>query len=311
MALHLLQILFFPGFFFLGVFGMAAEFIDRKLHARLQNRIGPPWFQPLADFIKLSSKEVIIPERADPLMFTLMPILALASTVTASFSVPMWSVDATFSFEGDMVVVLYLLTITTLTMFLGGYYSTSIFSRIGAIRSVTQMLAYEVPLFIALLGPAILAHTWSLSKITEFYVQNPRFWILSLPILPIVLIALLGKLEKVPFDIPEAETEIVAGPLTEYSGRLLAMFRLALSIETVVALSIVASVVFPFGYGLGFASFVIFVIKVTVLLVLLTLLRTVFARLRIDQMVNFCWKYLAPASIAMLLIFVIVKEVFD
>ncbi|MFA5500237.1 MAG: NADH-quinone oxidoreductase subunit H, partial [Candidatus Omnitrophota bacterium] len=114
----ILKILVFPGFLFLSVFGLAAEYFDRKLHARLQNRVGPPWFQPLADFIKLAAKEDVIPEDANPRMFKMMPVFALTSTVTAFFYIPLWQQGGIFSFTGDLVVVLYLLTIPTLSFFL-------------------------------------------------------------------------------------------------------------------------------------------------------------------------------------------------
>ena len=113
MLFDLFNIIIFPGFLFLAVTGMAAEFIDRKLYARLQNRVGPPWFQPWADFIKLSSKEDVVPEEASPRMFKAMPIFALTATITASFYIPLWRSQALYSFDGDLIVTIYLLTIPT------------------------------------------------------------------------------------------------------------------------------------------------------------------------------------------------------
>jgi len=119
----------------------------------------------------------------------------------------------------------------------------------------------------------------------------------------VALIALLGKLEKVPFDIPEAETEIVAGPLTEYSGWALALFRLTLDVELFVGASLLAAVFLPFGFGLpAWAAFVVYILRLLIIVGLITLLRTLFARLRLEQMVNFCWKYLAPAALLQLVI---------
>ncbi|MFA6549660.1 MAG: complex I subunit 1 family protein, partial [Candidatus Margulisiibacteriota bacterium] len=158
----LFSILVFPGFIFLSVLGLFAEYFDRKLYARLQNRVGPPWFQPLADFIKLLSKSEIIPEEADRRMFVLAPVFALAATATAFLYIPLWSASSLFSFQGDLIVVLYLLTIPTLTFFLGGWYSRSLYATIGAIRSITQLFAYEIPLLLGVLAPALLASSWSL-----------------------------------------------------------------------------------------------------------------------------------------------------
>ena len=112
----LFNIFIFPGFLFLFVFGLSAQFFDRRIYARLQNRQGPPWFQPLADFIKLVSKEEIIPEEANPNMFKAMPVIALTAVVTTIMYVPMWKPQALCYFNGDLVVVLYLLTFPTLTM---------------------------------------------------------------------------------------------------------------------------------------------------------------------------------------------------
>jgi NADH-quinone oxidoreductase subunit H len=303
MAWPLLQMLIFPGLLFLFVLGLAMEFADRKLYARLQNRIGPPWFQPFADFIKLCAKEDIIPEEADPVMFRLMPVFALAAVVTAIFYIPIWGTQALFAFKGDLIVVIYLLTIPTLTFFLAGWHSTSLFSMIGATRTLTQLFAYEVPLFMAILAPALLAGTWSLSEMTAFYDQHPAYAAFNIIGLVVALIALQGKLERVPFDIPEAETEIVGGTFTEYSGRLLALFRIAIDIEAVVGASLIAAVFLPFGFGLGpELGFALYLLKVLAVIALLALLRTVLARLRIEQMVIFCWRIVAPAALLQLLI---------
>lgn len=301
-------LLIFPGFLFLSAFGLAAEFLDRKLYARLQNRVGPPWFQPLADFIKLASKEEIIPDEANPTIFKLMPVLAITSTVTAFFYIPLWSANPLFSFSGDLIVVLYLLTIPTLSFFLGGWYSTSLYSKIGAVRALTQLFAYEVPLLMSLLAPALLADTWSLSEMAVFYDIHPWYLLWNLLGFAISMIALLGKLEKVPFDIPEAETEIVAGTFTEYSGRLLGLFRLGIDIEAVVGASLLAAIYMPFGLGIWPGlGFLLFMVKVTAIISMLALLRTIFARLRIDQMVRFCWRYLAPLAFLQLLISLTMK----
>jgi NADH-quinone oxidoreductase subunit H len=279
------------------------EFADRKLYARMQNRIGPPWFQPFADFIKLSAKEDIIPEEADSVMFRLMPVFALTAVVTAFFYIPLWGTQALFAFNGDLIVVIYLLTIPTLTFFLAGWHSSSLFSMIGATRTLTQLFAYEVPLFMAILAPALLANTWSLSAMTVFYQQHPAYAGFNAIGFIVALIALQGKLERVPFDIPDAETEIVGGTFTEYGGRFLAMFRLAIDIEAVVGASLIAAVFLPFGLGLGAEwGFVFYVVKVLIVIALLALLRTVLARLRIEQMVIFCWKVVAPAALLQLFI---------
>ncbi|MHB9155987.1 MAG: complex I subunit 1 family protein [Endomicrobiales bacterium] len=310
MIQSLFNLLIFPGILFLSVCGVIAEFVDRKLYARLQNRVGPPWFQPVADFIKLLAKEELIPEDAEPGIFKALPVVALAATITAFLYIPLWSASSLFSFEGDVIVVLYLLTIPTMTFFLAGWYSTSFYAMLGSVRSLTQLFAYEVPLFMGILAPALLAGTWSLSGIAAYYAAHPWHWLFNLVGFAVSLIAVQGKLEKVPFDIPEAETEIVGGTFTEYSGRLLALFRMAIDIELVVASALIAAVFLPFGLTLGPAlGFLLFIVKVLFIIALLSLFRTVFARLRIDQMVRFCWEYLAPLALLQLLINLILKGV--
>ena len=311
MLLTLFNILIFPGLLFLCACAFVVEYLDRKFYARLQNRVGPPWFQPVADFIKLIAKEEVIPAAANARMFSVAPLVAFSASITAFFYIPLWKINPLLSFTGDIIVVLYLLTIPTLAFFIGGWYSTSLYARIGAVRTVTQMFAYEVPLFISVLAVALLADSWSLSEMALFYAGHPWLWLVNLMGFAISLVALLGKLEKAPFDIPEAETEIVAGIFTEYSGKLLAILRMSISIETIVGASLLAAVFLPFGLALSpAAGFCVFIIKILFVVLLLSLLRAVFARLRIDQMIDFCWKCLVPLALAQLLLNLVLKGVF-
>ena len=310
-ASALFNIIVFPGFLFLGLMGLVFEYVDRIVHARLQNRQGPPFFQPLADFIKLMAKEEIIPDEADKKVFKFMPILALAAATTAFFYIPLWSINSLYSFTGDVIVVLYLLTIPTVTFFLGGWSSTSMYAAIGAVRTLTQLFSYEVLLFLGILSPMVLADTWSLSDSAVYYNSHPALMLINLIGFFISLIALLGKLEKVPFDIAEAETEIVGGSFTEYSGRLLALFRMAIDVEMIVGASLIAAVFLPFGLMLNpVVGFALYILKVCFVVFLLSVFRTIFARLRIDQMVKACWKYFAPIAFAQILLVLIVKGVF-
>jgi len=306
----LFNLLVFPGLLFVIFGGLAFEYIDRKVHARMQNRMGPPWFQPFADMVKLLAKESIVPENADRMLFQFAPIAAMAAATAAFLYIPLWRSQAVFSFSGDLIVVFYLLTIPTMSLFLAGWSATSLYSLIGAVRSLTQLFAYEVPFFMGILAPCILADTWSLSGVAAFYRDAPLLMLVNVIGFGVAVIALLGKLEKVPFDIPEAETEIVAGPLTEYSGWVLCLFRLTLDIELFVGASLLAAVFLPFGYsaaeGAGglpqWAAFLVYLARLLVIVGVVTLLRTLFARLRLEQMVNFCWKYLAPAALLQIVI---------
>jgi len=310
MIKEIFNILIFPGALFLFTFGFLAEYADRKLYARFQNRVGPPWFQPFADFVKLIGKEEAVPAESDAVVFKLVPLVALTASATAIFYIPLWSERAVASFNGDIIVVLYLLTVPTFTFFLGGWYSRSVFSMIGAVRSLTQLFAYEVPLFLSILAPALLADSWSLSEIAAFYGEHPAYWLCNLLGFVVSLISLLGKLEKVPFDIPEAETEIVAGAFTEYSGKLLAFLRMSINIETVTGASLLAAIFFPFWLKLPLAfSFLLYSLKIFIIIALIAFLRSLFARLRLDQMINFCWRYLAPLAFAQVIVNLILKGI--
>ncbi|HOW89890.1 MAG TPA: NADH-quinone oxidoreductase subunit H, partial [Elusimicrobiales bacterium] len=163
----LLYIIVFPGFVFLSAYGLFLQWFDRKLAGVMQNRVGPPWYQPLADLIKLLAKETIIPAACDNAMFRVLPYFAIAAVVTTMTLIPVWT-GALFSFQGDLVVIIYLLTIPTVTFFLAGWSSTSPYATIGAMRVLTQLFAYEVPLMLSLIGPAILAGTWNTTEISGF-----------------------------------------------------------------------------------------------------------------------------------------------
>lgn len=298
MALAIVNILIFPGILFLSIYSFILEFVDRKLYARFQNRVGPPLFQPLADFIKLMAKETIIPKDADKRLFKSLPVFALASTATAFLYIPIWGLESLFPFNGDLIVVLYFLTIPTLVFALAGWYSSSLYSTLGSVRTLTQLFAYEVPLFISLLGPALFTGSWSISGVTAFYNSHPLYSLINIPDFIVAIIAAQGKLERAPFDIPEAETEIVAGNFTEYSGRFLALFRMTMSMEVVVIASLFAAIFLPvYIAGYPVLGFLAYIIKVLFILFILTAIRALLARLRIEQMVNFCWKIVTPIAL--------------
>jgi NADH-quinone oxidoreductase subunit H len=281
----LVSLLFFPGGLFVLFWGLAYEWIDRKLVAQLQNRVGPRWFQPLADVAKLLAKEEIVPQGVNVYLFVGLPVVALAGALTAALYVPMAGLAPAFSFAGDLIVAVYLLSLLTLCMGLAGANTPDRFSLMGATRALTQLFSYEAPFMLALLGPAIVAGSWQISEIAGYAGQ--QWLLLTQPIgFVVALIGLMGKLEMAPFDAPEAETEIVAGAMTEYSGRGLALFHLGRGVELVVGLTLIAA----FYLG-GVATPLAFLAKTLGLLVLLAGLQSLFARLRIDQTVGLWWRY--------------------
>ena len=305
--LVLFKILVFPGFLFLAAYSLALSFLDRKLYARLQNRQGPPWYQPIADYLKLLGKETVVPARANQRMFRALPVFALAAMAAAFVYVPVFGNQAIFAFEGDIVVVLYLLAIPTLCTFLAGWYSRSLYATVGATRVLTQMFSYEVPLFLAILAPTLLSGSWSLSGNLAFYAARPLLLLVNLPAALVTLVAAQCKLERTPFDAPEAETEIVSGPLVEYGGRYLACLSFARDCELTVLLSLFAAMFLPFSGGAGWVDFVLYLAETGFVLALLCLARAVTARLRINQIVSFCWRLLLPVALFQVVLNLLVR----
>jgi NADH-quinone oxidoreductase subunit H len=297
-------LLFFPGGLFLLASGLIYEWADRKLVARYQNRIGPRWFQPLADIFKLLAKEEIVPTGAHRGLFHALPVIALVSALTAALYVPMVGFNASYSFRGDLIVVFYLLSALTISIGLAGANNISRFSIIGATRTLTQIFSYEAPFLLALLGPAIATGSWNISEINAYAHEN--VWlIVAQPIgFLVALIGLMGKLELPPFDAPEAETEIVSGALTEYSGRGLALFRIGKDVELVIGLTLIAA----FYLG-GLANPLDFLWKTVVLLLVTAGLQSLFARLRIDQTVGMWWRVGALIGLLQLAAIIIGRQI--
>jgi NADH-quinone oxidoreductase subunit H len=298
---NLAALLFFPAGLALMVGGLVYEYIDRKLVAQLQNRIGPRWFQPAADIVKLLAKEEVVPEGVNTAIFLGLPIVALAGVLTAALSAPLFGLAPVFSFGGDLVVTIYLMSMLTLCIGLAGANTNDRFSLLGATRTLTQLFSYEAPFLLALLGPAIAAGTWQISQINAYASHN--WLIVTQPLgFVVAIIGLMGKLELPPFDAPEAETEIVAGAMTEYSGRGWALFRLGKNVELMIGLTLIAA----FYLG-GLNDPLSFLVKTLVLLLGVAGLQALFARLRIDQTVGMWWRFGALLVLVQLLITIVWK----
>lgn len=284
-ATSLAAILVFPSGFFLLAASLAYEWVNRKLLAQFQNRVGPRWFQPLADVVKLLAKEEVIPEGVNRFLFVGLPIVGLAAPLTAALYIPLAGLTPVFSFPGDLIVTIYLLSLLTMAIGLAGSNAVGRFSLVGATRTLTQLFSYEAPFLLALLGPALVAGSWQISTIAE--TAGDRWFILTQPLgFLVALIGLMGKLELTPFDAPEAETEVVAGALTEYSGRGLALFRLGKGVELVLGLTLVAAF-----YLCGVEGPLAFFLKTLGLLLVVAGLQAVLVRLRIDQTVGLWWRF--------------------
>jgi NADH-quinone oxidoreductase subunit H len=311
--------LVFPGLAFIIILTFLCDWIERKLEARMQNRIGPSYtgpkgiLQPFADFIKLLTKEDMVPLKIETVVFKLGPILALSTMVFAMFYLPIdgLNVIPNSSFEGDLIFVLALVSIANFFLFLSGWSSSNPYSEIGATRVLTQFLGYEIPLTILALGPAFAANDLSVSTIASSQQSPFAMWLPWAFVLFIV--ALQAEFEKDPFDVPHAETEIVGGYETEYSGRRLAFLKLAKDVQIVLGAAIAVELFLGGPYGpvffgmpsLWYASW--FTLKVFFVVMITEYLTCVFARLRIDQVLALNWRLLIPLSILSLLATLLLK----
>ncbi len=225
-----------------------------------------------------------------------LPLVALAGALTSALYVPLFGLAPSYSFAGDLVVTVYLLSLLTLCMGLAGANTLGRFSIIGATRTLTQLFSYEAPFMLALLAPAFVTQSWQISTINEHAMTH--WFIISQPIgFVVALIGLMGKLELPPFDAPEAETEIVAGAMTEYSGRGLALFHLGKGVEMVVGLTLVAA----FYLG-GVSNPLDWALKTLALLVVIVVIQALMTRLRIEQTVGLWWRWGAVLVLVQLLI---------
>ena len=304
--------LIFPGFIFLLALALFFDWFERKVAARMQNRMGPTYtgplgiLQPVADYIKLLTKEDVIPRQVNKLLFTLTPVLAFSLFVFAMFFIPIdgSNVILNSSFEGDLILVIVLITIANFALFLSGWSSTNPYSGIGATRILTQFLGYDIPVIILALGPAFLAK--SLSFVAIAAKQTIPFALLIPWSFALFIIALQAELEKDPFDIPHAETEIVGGYETEFSGRKLAFIKLSEDFQFLIGAALVTELFLggPFGPVLfgppEIWGAIWSVAKTLGVIFILEYIGNVSARLRIDQVVHSNWKIFIPLALASL-----------
>jgi len=296
-------ILIFPGFLFLSLYGFFLKWLDKKICALIKNTPNPATYRPITDFIKHLSKESRIPKRGNPTLLKFLPFFAIAAITTSVLMIPIWE-KALFSFQGDLIVVLYLLTIPAMTFFIANNTSNRPFVAIEELRTITQLFVYEAPFILAFLGPAIIAGSWNIREISKFMFQSPLLLIVQILGLIIALIAFQGKLKRLPLDKIEARD----GAFTEYSGGLLAFSNLAINMEMVVGAALINVVFLGGAFNLvGIFAVGVFILKTIFILLLLSLLKIFMTRMRINQMIHLCWKILIPLSLAQIALNVFIK----
>ncbi len=279
------------GFLLTAVFGLLASWIDRKVTARVQYRVGPPLLQPLIDIVKLLGKETLIPRGASKTTFLMAPVVGLASVILVSTLLWINNINSHQTFLGDLIVVLYLLTIPSISIIMGGFASRNPLASLGASREMKLILGYELPFVLAVLVPVIKSNfSLRLGEILGFQAQNGVFAgsLSGILALIVAILCMQAKLALVPFDIPEAETEITSGPLIEYSGSGLAIYRL---MKNMLLFTLPFFLIILFMGGLRFDGLHLLngVLKVVGLVALITVIRNTNPRVRIDQAVRFFW----------------------
>jgi len=298
---------------------IALIWVERKLAGRIQDRFGPnragPFgiFQSFADIIKIFTKEYITPEGAEKGFYNVAPVLAIAS-VLAIWAVFPFAVNV---IGADVNVgVLYIVAVGSfgiLAILMAGWSSNNRYSLLGASRSVAMLISYEIPMVVSLLVPVLLSHSMKLSDIIG--AQQPWWYLIVAPLAALVfLISSMAEIGKAPFDLLEAESELVAGYHTEYSGMKFGMFYVAefLHQYTVGAL---ITIFFLGGWGGPMAiqwpilGFIYFHIKTFVVYLVISWIRLSLPRIRIDEMLNLNWKFLIPVSFINLVVIAIADRV--
>ena len=289
---YLFLFLIFPGFLFSATIGLFAGWVDRKLTARVQWRVGPPWHQNFIDVIKLLFyKETVIPENVSRVIFLGMPLLSLAAATLVSTIILVISGTPQAGFIGDLIVVIYLLMIPAICLMLGGFASENPLASLGASREMKLMLSYELPFIIAILVPVIKSgYAIKLGDIimgqsTSGHIIGSLSGAISFLVM---LLCVQAKLGYAPFDIPEAETEIMAGPYIEYSGKALGIFKLAKAV-VLFALPVLMIILYFGGIAFNMEGFIKNIIQYLLILAVIVVIKNTNPRVRIDQAVKFFW----------------------
>lgn len=318
----LFYILIFPGGIFTIAISLLLAGIDRKLVARMQLRQGPPLLQPLFDTFKLFGKEVIVPKNANRKTFLLAPIVGLVCILIIPIFIPVFT-KIFSSASADVIVIIYLLTIPAVALVIGGSSSASFFGGIGSSREVVTMIAYELPMVMSILSVCKKAGevmgvgtVYSMAGLELFQITK-GIAILNPALIPAAIAFLMvipAEVGVVPFDMAEAETEICEGPLAEYSGIYLSLYKLTSNIKAYVMSGLFVAL-FLGGRGLQIfeidwinivINIILFILLVfIVMFISVTLVRSICGRLKINQGLKFYWTVPSLLSvISLILVFI-------
>lgn len=319
------EVIVFPGLVFLGLAVWLTQWFHRKVYAHMQSRIGPlhtgPFglLQPIADYTKLFFKEDLSIEGASPRLATVLLATSIGSLVALTLMLPialLYPIASSY----DVMLAMYLLVWPTIAIALVGVLTPNPFSCVGSSRIFSMTLAYEVTFVASVLTPVLLSSFLYGADYSLYYscLYSWRLWLNPYTIIPMVLsliaalLSLQCKLLTKPFDIPEAETEIVAGPFTEYSGFKLALILGLHDTELVVGSLLITMLFFggftPFLWLPWYVALVITVLEYLAVVTVVTWIKAMTARLRIDQALKIFWKYVLPMAVVALIVSVIIPH---
>jgi len=294
----------------LGVISLSALaliYVERKVAGFIQvrlgpNRVGPKGMcQTVADALKLVGKEDIIPDRVDKLPFMIAPILFFVPAVLAYAIIPFGENMIPIDMNIGIFYFIAVCSLSTIPLIMAGWSSNNKYSLLGAMRSLAQSLSYEIPLVFSILGVVMITGSLQMSDIVA--AQSDMWFIVTQPIAFLIyLIAGAAETNRPPFDLPEGESELVAGYMTEYSGMRWALFFLAEYAHLFIVSAIATTLFLGGWHGPILPSYIWFLIKTGFMIFVLMWVRWTFPRIRIDQLLNLGWKFLLPISLLNILI---------
>ncbi len=286
---------------------LALTWLERKIAGRMQRRIGPkevgPFglIQPFADVLKLLGKEILTPACVEKPLYYLAPVMVFVPVLVAFVVIPFDAALQVKDINVGILVVLAFSSLSVLSILFAGWGSNNKYALIGAIRSIAQNIAYEIPILLSLLPVIMMTNSMSLKEIVT--AQKPLWFICYQPLAFLIyFIAGVAESNRTPFDLPEAESELVAGYHVEYSGMRFALFFLA-EYTNIFIVSAIATTFFLGGYQGPFLPGILwFLIKAYALVFVIIWFRWTYPRVRFDQLLNFSWKVLIPLTFLNLLI---------
>ena len=282
--------------------------LERKLAGHFQRRVGPMevgphgTLQSIADMIKLLGKQILTPVATDRFVYILAPLLVFLPTLCVASLIPLTGTEAFANQPYGLLVIIALSGVTVLSIFMAGWSSNNKYAVLGGMRSVAQVIAYEIPILLAALAVVMISQTTNLRQIVEAQ-QHTVWYILLQPVAAVLFfIGITAETNRAPFDIPEAESELVGGFHTEYSGMRFAMFFFA-EYTNMLVLGALGATLFLGGWlGPVLPGFVWLLLKTYAVIFVMIWVRWTYPRLRFDQLMSFAWKVLIPVALLNLVV---------